>query len=69
MPFRSQAQAKFLFSQHPDIAKKWEAESSQHISSLPEHVTKPSKFPAPKKKYDGRTRGMKRLGLKKYQMK
>lgn len=27
MPFRSQQQRKFLYSQHPEIAKRWEKET------------------------------------------
>lgn len=26
MPFKSQAQRAFMYSQHPEIAKKWSAE-------------------------------------------
>lgn len=26
MPFRSDAQRKFMYAQHPDIAKRWSAE-------------------------------------------
>ncbi len=49
MPFKSQAQAKFMFSQHPDIAKRWENEFHQKIGSLPNHVKK-TKSKKPKKK-------------------
>lgn len=31
MPFRSAAQRKFLYSQHPDIAKRWAAEHGNKI--------------------------------------
>ena len=31
MPFRSKAQARFLFSQHPDIAKRWVKEVGAKI--------------------------------------
>lgn len=27
MPFKSEKQRKFMHSQHPDIAKRWEAEA------------------------------------------
>ena len=27
MPFKSEKQRKFMHAQHPDIAKKWEAET------------------------------------------
>ncbi len=43
MPFKSKAQARFLFSQHPEIAKRWEKEFKQKISKLPEHVKKKKK--------------------------
>ena len=39
MPFESDAQRRFMYSQHPEIAKRWREESGpQH--NLPEHVTK-----------------------------
>jgi len=38
MPFKSKRQARFMFSQHPRIAKRWVKESgSKHpIKGLPE---------------------------------
>lgn len=38
MPFKSQAQQRFMFSQHPKIAKKW-AKHTSDIKSLPQHVS------------------------------
>lgn len=38
MPVRSKAQARFLFSQKPKIAKKWEAEGAMGLKGLPEKV-------------------------------
>jgi hypothetical protein len=35
MPFKSQAQARYLYSQHPEIARRWAAEYGQKIKSLP----------------------------------
>lgn len=35
MPFVSQAQARFMYSQHPDIARRWAAKYGQSIKSLP----------------------------------
>ena len=35
MPFQSQAQRAFMYSQHPDIAKRWEAMTPK--GKLPEH--------------------------------
>lgn len=37
MPFKSKAQQRFMFSQHPKIAKKW-AKHTPDIKSLPQHV-------------------------------
>ncbi len=37
MPFKSKSQQRFLFSQHPDIAKRW-AKETPNIKKLPEHV-------------------------------
>lgn len=37
MPFKTKAQAKFMFSQHPKIAKEF-ASKTESIKSLPEHV-------------------------------
>ena len=38
MPFKSQAQRKFLFAKHPRIAKEFAAHTPD-IKSLPEHVS------------------------------
>ena len=37
MPFKSKAQQRFMFSQHPEMAKRW-AEHTPDIKSLPEKV-------------------------------
>jgi hypothetical protein len=34
MPFKSKAQQRFMFSQHPEIAKKW-AKETPNIKKLP----------------------------------
>lgn len=39
MPFKSKAQQRFMFSQHPEMAKEW-ADKTPDISKLPEHVKK-----------------------------
>ena len=39
MPFRSQAQRKFLYAKHPSIAKRWEAETPKG-KKLPKRVKK-----------------------------
>ncbi len=36
MPFKSKAQAKFMFAKHPDIAEEF-AEKTKNIKNLPEH--------------------------------
>lgn len=40
MPFASQAQAAYLFKNHPDIAKRWAAEFPRRIKDLPKHKKK-----------------------------
>lgn len=37
MPFKSKAQARYLFATHPDLARRW-ADLTSSIGSLPEHV-------------------------------
>lgn len=43
MPFKSSSQARYLFANHPEIAKKWEAEYQQKLSSLPAKLAKKKK--------------------------
>lgn len=39
MPFRSQAQRRFLYANHPKIAEEFEAETPEAVSArLPERV-------------------------------
>ena len=38
MPFKSKAQAKFMFSQHPKMAKEW-ASKTPSIKSLPDKLS------------------------------
>ncbi len=38
MPFTSTAQRKFMYKNHPDIAKRWEKETPK--GKLPRHVKK-----------------------------
>ena len=35
MPFKSKAQVRYLYSQHPEIARRWAAEYGQKVKSLP----------------------------------
>ncbi len=41
MPMRSEAQRKYLWAKHPEIAKEFEAETPKG-KKLPEHVKKDS---------------------------
>ena len=36
MPFKSEAQRRFLFANHPQIAKRWAAETPKNVT-LPYH--------------------------------
>lgn len=38
MPFKSKAQERFMFSQHPKIAKRW-AKETPNIKKLPDKKT------------------------------
>ena len=40
MPFKSKAQARFMFAKHPEIAKRWEDHTPGGIKRLPQHVAK-----------------------------
>ena len=48
MPFKSQAQRKWMHAQHPEMAKRWEAETPP-AKKLPDHVA-PKKAKGIKKK-------------------
>ena len=51
MPFKSQAQKKFLFAKEPEVAKQWAKETPKG-AKLPEKLKSkpsPSKKPSPKK--------------------
>ena len=39
MPFKSKAQARFMFSQHPDIAKRWVKKYPVSIKKLPNKLS------------------------------
>ncbi len=45
MPFKSQAQRAFMYSQHPEIAKRWRKESGPQ-KGLPQHASKQNRAPA-----------------------
>lgn len=37
MPFKSKAQARFMFAKHPRMAKEWAAKT-ESIKALPEYI-------------------------------
>ncbi len=39
MPFRSEAQRRFMYARHPSIAKRW-SEEYPNQKSLPKHLAK-----------------------------
>lgn len=41
MPFKSQAQRAYMYSQHPDIAQRWRKESGPQ-RGLPDRAGKPT---------------------------
>lgn len=45
MPFQSLAQERYLYANHPDVAKKFAAETSANIK-LPERVNRMPNVPA-----------------------
>jgi hypothetical protein len=49
MPFKSEAQRRFMFARHPELAKKW-AHKYGTPSDLPEHVRKTKAVKAALKK-------------------
>lgn len=47
MPFASEAQMRFMYAKHPDIASKWMAEEGGHLKpGTPKKVEKKAKKPA-----------------------
>lgn len=51
MPFASKAQQGFLFAKHPDVAKKFAAETPKKAyKTLPEHAKDAAKKNSGKKK-------------------
>ncbi|MFA4972111.1 MAG: hypothetical protein WC683_05825 [bacterium] len=42
MPIRSEAQRRYLWANHPEIAKRWEEHTNPN-ARLPEHVPKKTK--------------------------
>lgn len=62
MPFSSQKQRAFMYARHPDIAKRWRAESGPQ-RGLPERS--PSAKPRTKRKADDRRQHLIEQFLKK----
>lgn len=51
MPYKSKAQMRMMHAQHPEIAKRWDAEmkaNHQTMKGKPEHVRKA--MPKPRKR-------------------
>lgn len=48
MPFKSKAQAGYMFVHHPELAKEFAAKT-KNMASLPEHVKKRKKGERPVK--------------------
>lgn len=49
MPFKSKAQARYLFAKEPEVAKEF-ASKTKSIKALPEHVKKKKKAKKKKKR-------------------
>lgn len=41
MPFKSEAQRKYLYAKHPEVAKKFAEHSGKQGTALPSKVTQP----------------------------
>ncbi len=50
MPYKSEAQRKYFYSQLPELAKKWEAETPKK-KKLPEYKDSPNSIHSYLKKY------------------
>ena len=54
MPFKSDAQRRWMYAQHPSMAKRWSKETPKN-ASLPERVSKGSaRLSAMKKRLGGK---------------
>ena len=56
MPFKSQSQRRYMFSQHPEIAKRWVEETPVNTGYIPEKTSKSKSKKNRKDKYKGLTR-------------
>ena len=52
MPFKSDAHRRYMYSQHPDVAKKWRKKYGPQ-EGLPERVGKKMKKMMKEKKHEG----------------
>lgn len=43
MPFKSEAQRKYLYAKHPEVAKKFAEHSGKQGTALPSKITPPVK--------------------------
>lgn len=43
MPFRSKAQMRWMFANHPKMAKQWAKDTNRDMKDLPNKVTTQSK--------------------------
>ena len=41
MPFKSEAQRKYLYAKHPEVAKKFAEHSGKQGNALPSKITQP----------------------------
>jgi len=49
MPFKSKAQMRWMFANHPKMAKRW-AEETPNEKALPEKKDKPARKPRKKRR-------------------
>ncbi len=56
MPFKSEAQRKWMHKNHPEMAKEYEKETPKD-ANLPEHVPKQSKRTKVKKRKKSKQKG------------
>lgn len=55
MPFRSKAQQGYLFAKHPDVAKRFAADTPSDLyKNLPEHVANTRKHRRKRRRGRGR---------------
>lgn len=45
MPFKSEKQRRFMFANHPEIAKRWTREGKDYVEAAKRRLAKTSKKP------------------------